>query len=125
MGDKDDSWICPRCGYRNSSENDTCKGHEMSEYCLHPKPNNIKKIETPELDKMVEIRDESQTISSFLEWLCEKEVVLAKWYEEEFELELGHITETKEQLLANYFGIDLVKAEKERQAILDNIRETG
>lgn len=30
-------WVCPRCGYTNSDKNETCKGHEMSEYCMHPK----------------------------------------------------------------------------------------
>lgn len=37
---KENSWICPRCFHINSGENTTCKGHEMSEYCLHPKPDD-------------------------------------------------------------------------------------
>jgi len=86
----------------------------------------MKKIETPELDKLVEVRDESQMIANFLEWLSSEEIdiVLAKWSDTEYEGgKLYNITMTKEQLLAKYFNIDLVKAEKERQAILDNIRE--
>lgn len=86
----------------------------------------MKKIDTPQLDKMVEVKDESQMISNFLDWLDEKEIVLAEWSGSDCD-ECGdeiliHLIRTKEQLLANYFNIDLVKAEKERQAILDNIR---
>lgn len=35
---EENTWTCPRCGYVNSDVNKRCKGHEMSEYCLHPKP---------------------------------------------------------------------------------------
>ena len=87
----------------------------------------MSEIKTPELDKMVEIGDESQKIGEFLEWLSSEEIELAEWTgfccDECGEEILMNMIMTEEQLLAKYFGIDLEKAEKERQAILDNIRE--
>ena len=86
----------------------------------------MKKIKTPELDKMLIVASDSQTISGFLEWLEEKEIQLAEWSgsdcEECGDEHLVYMVQTKEQLLANYFSIDLVKAEKERQALLDEVR---
>jgi hypothetical protein len=86
----------------------------------------MKKIETPELDKLVKVSDESQKIGEFLEWLSSQEIELAEWTgsccDECGDETLMNIIMTREQLLAKYFCIDLVKAEKERQAILDNIR---
>lgn len=87
----------------------------------------MKKVNTPELEKLSEARPDNQVISGFLEWLEEKEYFLAEWSGNDCE-ECGKETlmdmvQTKEQLLANYFSIDLVKCEKERQALLDAIRE--
>lgn len=86
----------------------------------------MKKIETPELDKLVKVSDESQKIGEFLEWLSSEEIELAEWTgsccDECGEEILMNMTMTREQLLAKYFCIDLVKAEKERQAILDSVR---
>jgi len=85
----------------------------------------VKKTDTTELDKMREVSEDSQRISEFLEWLAEQEIVLAEWtgYEcGECGEGLMSISQTREQLLANYFSIDLIKAEKERQALLDAIR---
>lgn len=35
--------------------------------------------DTPELDKMATVRDESQPIGAFLEWLSEQGIILCKW----------------------------------------------
>lgn len=82
-------------------------------------------VDTPELNKVLEVSEDSQRIGEFLEWLAEQEIVLAEWVGREYGVgteSLMRISQTREQLLANYFEIDLVKAEKERQALLDAIR---
>ena len=84
------------------------------------------RVLTPELEKLAEVRPDNQVISSFLEWLEEKEIVLAEWSGSDCE-ECGaehliDMIQTKEQLLANYFSINLDKCEEERQAMLDQIR---
>lgn len=83
-------------------------------------------MKTPELEKIQKVAPDSQKIGEFLEWLSGKEIVLAEWSgsdcEECGEETLMHISQNRERLLADYFCIDLAKAEKERQAILDDIR---
>ena len=85
-------------------------------------------MKTPELDKIQAIVEKSQAIGEFLEWLgSEKEIVLSEWTgsdcDECGEETLMNMTMSKEQLLADFFGIDLVAAEKERAAILEQIRK--
>lgn len=86
----------------------------------------MKKVKTPELDKMLEVRDDSQRIGEFLEWLSEQEITLAEWTGDDC-MECGgslmDISQTREQLLANFFVIDLDKCEKERQNLLDAVSE--
>ena len=88
----------------------------------------MEKIETPELEKIVEHRDESDIIGGFLEWLQdEQKIHLCEWGDysgEEYEEDeqFYQINRTIEQLLAEYFEIDLDKAEKERVALLEQIR---
>ena len=86
----------------------------------------LKRSDTPELNKISEAQPDSQTIGQFLEWLDEKEIILAEWTGSDCD-ECGdeclmRMIRGKEKLLAQYFDIDLVKAEKERQLILDDIR---
>ena len=91
-------------------------------------------VETPELDKMREVHEQSQTIGEFLDT---SEYVLARWvdcsreFHEGADISYGrcpedhHLVEvhqTIEEVLAEYFGIDLEKVEAERQAILDVLR---
>lgn len=87
----------------------------------------MSKVATPELDKMLKVQDENRIVVSFLEWLGEQEIVLARWFNPECDYcnedRLLSMTETKEQLLARYYSIDLNKAEAERQALLDDLRE--
>ena len=86
----------------------------------------MKKTDTTELDKIRKVSENSQRIGEFLEWLAEQEIILAEWtgneYNECGDEPLMRISQTREQLLANYFEIDLAKAEQERQALLDAIR---
>jgi len=86
----------------------------------------LERADTPELNKISEVQPDSQVIGQFLEWLDEQEIYLAEWTgsdcDECGDEHLMRMIRGKEKLMAQYFSIDLVKAEKERQAILDDIR---
>jgi len=132
-------------------------------------------VETPELNRMKAVKDRSQSIGGFLEWLQdERGVILAEYYKREVDEDnhpvyrnadgeivedwcpphifmpteqrkaleerqdkegihwplikdrSGEILHTFsfqiEQLLADYFEIDLVKVENEKRAILEELR---
>ncbi len=75
---------------------------------------------TPELDKMLAVKDKSQVIGEFLDWLQhDKKIALAHC--EDGEDELYMVYDSIETLLAEYFGIDLKKIEEERRAILKSL----
>lgn len=78
----------------------------------------------PENDQMKANQDQSQPIGEFLDWLQnEKKIVLCKWDEKISEHHPQPVYTNIETLLAEYFGVDLKKAEKERKAILDNLNK--
>ena len=93
----------------------------------------MERIATPELDKIQANRTESQSIGDFLDWLRnDHNLSLCKYDEkaicEDCEEEVGGYISSHlsvEQLLAQYFGVDLNKAEEERQALLAQIRENN
>lgn len=67
---------------------------------------------TPELDKMHEVHDRSQTIGEFLDT---SGYVLAEYDKYD---ELVPTSKSIEQILAEHFGIDLNKVEQERRTLL-------
>lgn len=84
----------------------------------------------PEHERLSEIKDRSQAIGEFLEWMqTTKRIRLAtshvhtddcsKWCEREFEV----FTPSTEKLLAEYFEIDLNKLELEKRRMLAEIRK--
>lgn len=85
--------------------------HLVSEYAL-PEPR------FPNLAKETLAKRDGKTnlIADFLEHLCERDIVLARW-EGEHSLEPCNIS--VHSLLCDYFGIDEKAAEKERQQLLD------
>jgi hypothetical protein len=86
----------------------------------------MEKIETPELDKIRKIREKSQAIGEFLDWLLgEKGYHIAEYkkFDEFDEEQLVTIYLDREKILGEYFGIDLKKAEEERVKILNSIRQ--
>ena len=78
---------------------------------------NGKTIETPELDKLRSVKDESQKIGNFIEWLHENKFEIREWKNGRHFSIAGSI----ESLLARYYEIDLAKVDKEKQAILDQL----
>jgi hypothetical protein len=82
---------------------------------------NGKTIETPEIDKMKAIAGDSQKIGNFIEWLSENKMEIC---------EIRHgkrfsITGSIEKLLSKYFEIDLIKVDKEKQTILDELHKSN
>ena len=68
--------------------------------------------ECPECDKLLAIKDKSQTIGFFLDWLKGQ----GAYYFDETSIE---------KILANYFNIDLEKVNEEQTAVLEYIRSKG
>ena len=80
-----------------------------------------------ELEKISAVKEKSQAIGEFLEWARSEGFFLASWQhfgnpEPEGYDRLVASNKTTNQWLAEYFEIDLNKAEEERQALLDEIR---
>ncbi len=81
---------------------------------------------TPELDKMKSIQGQSQQIGQFLDWLQgDGGMTIAEYLGTDTEAGdvLYPVQDSIEKILAAYFKIDLKKVERERQAILDYIRQ--
>lgn len=85
----------------------------------------------PECDKLAAVREKSQMIGNFLDWLgSEKKIVLASYHDvdwtDEDGIEIDQVlfttNTTPEKLLAEFFHIDLRKVEQERQQMLKSIR---
>lgn len=85
------------------------------------KPNEIP---CPECDKMLAVQNRSQDIGEFLEWLRgERGLILAQYDEDHFDGEfLMPVNIRIEDLLAEFFEIDLNKVEQEKRALLESIR---
>ena len=73
----------------------------------------------PEHEKMRAVKNESQTIGEFLEWLSEQGILLAKYDGETLFVSYYRI----EELLAEYFGIDLNKINNEKDQMLQELRK--
>ena len=85
-----------------------------------------------EIEKIAAVQDKSNLLSSFIDWLGEKGYTICKWQNTiTHSNEIGDYTpegyypkqQSHEWLLADYFEIDLQKAEAERVAFLENIRK--
>lgn len=88
-----------------------------------PKPEGYP--DTTELDRLVAVSDESQRLGEFLDWLEEQGYHICTYTEpsvdeEEFFYPIGT---NFEKLLAQHYGIDLDKVERERRAVLEYIRD--
>jgi hypothetical protein len=82
------------------------------------------KPETPELNKRSTVLDDAHKIGEFLDWLSGKGIWLARYqrWEDYRDEMLTIISTSNEQLLADYFVIDLLKIDQEQKAILEWIR---
>lgn len=75
----------------------------------------------PEHEKLKEVQDQSQVIGEFLEWLnyerkyslCENEIRYDSWLP---------VSENHQELLAQYFNINLDKLEQEKRQMLESLK---
>lgn len=79
-------------------------------------------MNTPTLDRMIEIREQSQLCGEFLEWLQSKYTMYDKKVKRESPFmdvmrDTGDYINT-EKLLAEFFDIDLDEAEREKEQLL-------
>jgi hypothetical protein len=72
----------------------------------------------PEHEKMLKIRNQSQAIGEFLEWLENEGIVLAEWEGDK----LWPSRESISHFLASYFGINPLQLELEKRRMLETIR---
>jgi hypothetical protein len=82
--------------------------------------------ETPELAKMAAHNDESQIIGEFLDVIFSQGMVLCEWdtvVGGNREEQLFPIDKSIEQILADFYGIDLKKCEQERRELLGYLRD--
>jgi len=79
--------------------------------------------EYPEHDKMHLIKNKSQIIGEFLEWLVEKYGIVFAHYPENNDFIEEFPYKRKEQWLAEFFNIDLNEIENEKQTMLKELRE--
>lgn len=79
--------------------------------------------DTPTLDKMLAVRNESQAIGEFLEWAKSQGLFLAEHtqYDGFRDQTLVVSSRSVETILADHFGIDLNAAESEKRAILASL----
>jgi hypothetical protein len=75
-------------------------------------PSLVKLDKKSEINRMLEVKERSQTIGEFLDWMKSQ-----GWT---FHNRGRHLD--IEKLLAEYFNIDLQQVEKEKMMILDDIR---
>ena len=75
-----------------------------------------------EVDKMLVVKEESQIIGEFIEWLNRKYVICVE-RPDRIDNVWMPITKNIEQLLAEYYNIDLQRTEKEKRKILEKHRK--
>lgn len=78
---------------------------------------------TPTLDRMLKVKEDSQKLGEFLDWLseqgfilCEKQTDGSKFYP------YFPTRYAVEELLAMYFGVDIGMAQAEQDAVLAYVR---
>lgn len=79
----------------------------------------------PECEKMTNVRPQSDIVGEFLDWMSNKKEYNICEYHEDGPGEAGGyypINSNIEELLADFFEIDLKKIEEERRQMLDDIR---
>jgi len=87
-------------------------------------------MEYLEHEKLQKVKDKSQVIGEFLDWLTdEKAITFCKWQEDEEEIAEGTgyypiYTDTN-KLLAEFFEIDLDKLEKEKVDMLETFKKAN
>lgn len=78
-------------------------------------------MDYPEHERLSKVRDKSQAIGEFLEWLNEQDLHLARYDHRGVKLE--PVPWEIQNRLADFFGIDLNVLEDEKRTMLDEQRK--
>ncbi len=82
------------------------------------------KINTPTLDRMLKIQEQSELCGEFLDWFLYKYTVFERKQKREFPFVDAYGAGdyiNKEKLLAEFFNIDLKEAEREKEQLLESM----
>jgi hypothetical protein len=75
--------------------------------------------QVPELEKMRRVKGESEAIGEFIEWLGMNGMWIGQYVDLGYREPRGvPVGKSIEQMLADFYGIDLVKAEQGRRMLL-------
>ena len=77
----------------------------------------------PEHDKLHLVKDKSQTIGEFLEWLPTQGIHLCTFHYQDNQYRTAYTPIT--ELLAKFFDIDLDKLDDEKRQMLNNLRKNN
>ena len=81
----------------------------------------------PECEKLSAVAEKSNIIGEFLDWMIENtDYRLCAYYNEPERYENGYLSTShreRENLLAEYFNIDIYLVEQERRALLEWLRQ--
>ena len=81
-------------------------------------------MEYPEHEKLKAVSDKSHLLGEFLEWLeTEKGIILSIWSDERLHPAIEQ--STTQALLAEYFDIDLMKIQLEKDDMLAEMRKAN
>ena len=86
----------------------------------------MEEIKTPTLEKLKEIQEESELCGKFLDWFLKRYTVFDRKQVRESpfaDVKGAGDYINKEQLLAEFFDIDLDEANKERELLLKSLQE--
>jgi hypothetical protein len=78
----------------------------------------------PEHEKLLQISEQSQSIGEFLEWMHGTKGWTVAYVPSYYESTLVPVSYNINELLAEFFGIDLKKVEAEKRAMLDEMRSS-
>ena len=82
-------------------------------------------MNTPTLDRMLEIQEQSELCGEFLDWFLHKYAVFERRQKRESPFvnpDGASDYINKERLLAEFFDINLEEAEREKQSMLESLR---
>ena len=79
----------------------------------------------PEHEKMHAVKDESQKLGTFLDWMFNERNWDLCYVNDDADYQLVEDGHQIQKILAEYFDIDLSKIEEEKQAMLEDLRRAS
>jgi hypothetical protein len=89
-------------------------------------PKTKKRLRYPEHEKLKALGSERTTVQSFIDWLYDMQgCEIAFWEKNRIEDRLCPIRQSREDLMASFFKINLKKLDAEKRAMLDELRRAN